>query len=202
MPETEKKRGGCLRTLGIVLVAVLLSVAASVWAVKTFVFPSNFKPVELSADEEKELAAKLGFLEPETYSEAPEDRSIRFSERELNAMIARNTDLAERVAIDLSKNMISAKVLIPMDEDVPVVGGKTLRVKAGLEMSLVAGTPKVVLKGVTVMGLPLPKAWLGGIKNIDLMQEFSGEGGFWQTLFNGLEELSVEDGEMKLRVKE
>jgi hypothetical protein len=202
MPESEKKHGGCLRTLGIVLVAVLLSVAASVWAVKTFVFPSDFKPVELSAKEEQELAEKLGYLEPEAYSEAPEDRSIRFSERELNAMIAKNTDLAERVAIDLSKNLISAKVLIPMDEDFPVLGGKTLRAKAGLEMSLEAGTPKLVLKGVTVMGLPLPKAWLGGIKNMDLMQEFSGEGGFWQTLFSGLEELNVEDGELKLRVRE
>jgi len=201
MPETEKKRGGCLKTLGIVMVAVLLSVAASVWAVKTFVFPSNFKPVELSPDEEKELSAKLGYLEPEAYSEASEDRSIRFNERELNAMIAKNTDLAERVAIDLSKNLISAKVLIPMDEDFPVLGGKTLRAKAGLEMSLEGGSPKVVLKGVTVMGLPLPKAWLGGIKNIDLMQEFSGEGGFWQSLFDGLGELSIEDGELKLRVK-
>ncbi len=202
MPENTKKRGGCLRTLGIVLVAVLLSVLASVWAVKTFVFPSNFKPVELSPDEERELAAKLGYLEPEAYREDPDDRSLRFTERELNALLARNTDLAERVAIDLSKDLISAKVLVPMPEDFPMLGGRTLRAKAGLEMKLRDGNPEVVLKGVTVMGLPLPSEWLGGLKNVDLMQEFSGEGGFWRTLFGGLEEFQIEDGELKVRVKE
>ena len=202
MSDNAKKRGGCLRTLGFVLLVVLLSVAASVWAVKTFVFPSDFEPVELSPDEERELAAKLGYLEPEAYREDPEDRSLRFTERELNALLARNTDLAERVAIDLSKDLISAKVLVPMPKDLPMLGGRTLRAKAGLEMKLRGGNPEVLLKGVTVMGLPLPNEWLGGLKNVDLMQEFSGEGGFWQTLFGGLEEFRIEDAELIVRVKE
>jgi hypothetical protein len=202
MSDDSKKRGGCLRTLVIVLVAVLLSMFASVWAVKTFVFPSDFKPVELSASEEKELAAKLGYLEPEAYRENPDDRSLRFTERELNAMLANNTNLAERVAIDLSRDLVSAKILIPMDDDFPVLGGKTLRAKAGLELSLKDGRPEVILKGVTLMGLPLPNDWLGGIKNTDLVDELSGEGGFWQSLFKGIEELRVEDGELILRVRE
>jgi len=74
MTENQKKRGGCLKTFGIVLVVGLLLVAASAWAVKTYVFPSNFKPVELSAAEDRQLAAKLGYLEPEAYRENPTDR--------------------------------------------------------------------------------------------------------------------------------
>ena len=86
MNENEKKRGGCLRTLVIALVALLLLAAASVWVVKAYVFPSDFKPVELSAEEEQALAAKLGYLEPEAYRENPDHRSLRFTERELNAI--------------------------------------------------------------------------------------------------------------------
>ena len=63
--ENGKRRGGCLKTFVIVLVTVLLLAAASVWVVKAYIFPSDFKPVELSADEDRELAAKLGHLEPE-----------------------------------------------------------------------------------------------------------------------------------------
>jgi len=196
----EKKRGGCLRTLLIMLVTVVLAVVASVWVVKTYVFPSDFKPVELSADEERELAAKMGYLEPEAYSERPEDRTIRFSERELNALLAEHTDLAERVAIDLSKDLISAKVLIPLDEDLPVLGGKTLRAKTGLEIRMAGDRPEVILKGVTIWGLPLPDEWLGGLKNTDLAQEFGG--GFFGALFGGIEDMRVEDGKMVIRVKE
>lgn len=202
MPDTEKRRGGCLKTTLITLAVLLLLAVVSVWAVKAYVFPSDFKPVELSPKEEQALAAKLGYLEPEAYRENQGDRDLRFTERELNALLARNTNLAERVAIDLSRDLISAKILVPMDEDFPVLGGKTLRAKTGLELSLKEGRPVVVLKGVTIMGLPLPGAWLGGFKNVDLMEEFGGEGGFLPTLFSGLEELSVEDGELRLRVRE
>jgi hypothetical protein len=184
------------------LLTVVLAVIASVWAVKTFVFPSEFEPVRLSPDEERVLAEKMGYLEPEAYNERTGDRSLRFTERELNALLAKNTNLAERVALDLSKDLISAKVLVPVDEDFPVLGGRTLRAKAGMEMAMRNGKPQAILKGVTVMGLPLPNEWLGGMKNADLLGEFSGEGGFWQTLFSGVEDLRIEDGEMLIRVKE
>ncbi|MCI5139928.1 MAG: arginine N-succinyltransferase, partial [Candidatus Electrothrix sp. AR1] len=60
----------------------------------------------------------------------------------------------------------------------------------------------VVLKGVSVMGVPIPNAWLGGLKNIDLMQEFGGEPGFWQSLGEGVESIQVRDGELYVKLKE
>jgi len=35
--------------------------------------------------------------------------------------LATNTDLAHKLAIDLSKNLASAKLLVPLDPDMPVL---------------------------------------------------------------------------------
>ena len=56
-------------------------------------------------------------------------------------LLAKNTDLADKVAIDLSPGLVSARILIPIDSDVPVIGGKTLRLKTGLSYSFAGGKP-------------------------------------------------------------
>ena len=141
-------------------------------------------------------------LEPEPYSENPEKREINLTEKELNALLANNTDMAKRLAIDLSSDLASAKMLIPMQDDFPVLGGKTLRVNAGLGMSFANDRPVVILKGVSVMGVPIPNAWLGNLKNVDLVQEFGLESGFWKTFAAGVEYINVQDGMLQIKLKE
>jgi len=51
-------------------------------------------------------------------------REISYSERELNTVLARDTDLEDRLVIDLSDDLISAKLLLPLDEQFPFVGGE------------------------------------------------------------------------------
>ncbi|MDR4508185.1 MAG: hypothetical protein MRJ65_08115 [Candidatus Brocadiaceae bacterium] len=192
-------------------------------------FPKEFIPVKLSFGEEQALNAKLEVvtqkaneshsaqtkqkekrlreeiekpLVPEVYSELDANREITFTEKELNALLARNTGLAKRVAIDLSDNLISAMVLVPVDEDFPVLGGKTIKVKTGVELSYRNSRPVVVLKGVSVMGVPLPNAWIGNIKNIDLVQQFGGKESFWETISDGIEHIQVEKGRLTARLKE
>ena len=121
----------------IVLITVLVSVAITFWVVRTWIFPAEFSPVELSVKEEQVLEDKLQrfdtlqtgrtrgsakavkrnrdnaadgdetveleVLEPEAYSEEGADRSITLSGRELDGMLAKNTDLARKLAIDLSE---------------------------------------------------------------------------------------------------
>ena len=53
-----------------------------------------------------------------------------------------------------------------------------------MELRFVGNKPRAVLKGIRVWGVPLPKAWIGNMKNVDLVKEFGGAGGFWQA-FNG-----------------
>jgi len=215
--NNEKKRG-CLRTLGIMLITVILSVIATVLVINYVLFPKQLEPVELSQKEESRLNQKLKrfglptlpasageqapALEPEPYSEANAKREINFSEKELNAMLAKNTDLADKVAIDLADNLASAKMIIPLDPDFPVLGGKTLKVNAGAELAYANGRPIVVLKGVSVWGVPIPNAWLGNLKNVDLVKEFGGDEGFWKSFADGVENISVIEGQLQIKLKE
>lgn len=143
-----------------------------------------------------------GPLQPESYSEKGASREISFTERELNAMLAKNTDLATKMAIDLADNLISARLRIPVDEDFPFFAGKTLRAAAGVELAYRDKKPVVILKGVKLMGVPIPNAWLGGLKNIDLIQEFGGEEGFWKLFSDGVESIETKEGELHITLKE
>lgn len=213
-----------LKIVAIVVFASLISTLVAIAVVKTYLFPNEFKPVTLSAKEEHALEAKLegldpsqrsrllhtrqptgaknGRMEAEPYSEAGATREIILSERELNALLAKNTELASRLAIDLSKDLASAKLLIPLDEEFPILGGQTLKVTAGLEMSYANGRPVVVLRGISLWGVPLPNAWLGNIKNVDLVSEFGAERGFWQAFADGVDEIEIGEGTLRIRLKE
>ena len=226
----SKKRFSGFQVLLIILGVILATFVLTLFSVRYFLFAKPFEPVELSQQEAQRLDHKLdrlerssgialqdlaggdeseqdeftaeGRLKPEPYSEAGADREVHFSEREVNALLAHNTDLARRLAIDLSHDLVSARVLIPFDPDFPLLGAKTLRVKAGLELASLNGKPVVKLKGVSLMGVPLPKAWLGGLKGLDLVQTYGSEEGFWQAFSEGIEEMTVREGELVLRLRE
>lgn len=220
----QKKRQGFsgLQVIGMVVASMVIAILATGFVIKLYLFPSPFKPVELSPKETQQLSAKLekfegfnaqaatkeseytndGRLQPEKYDEADMSRTINFTERELNAMIAKNTDLAEKLAIDLAENMVSIKLLIPLDPDFPMLGGKTLKVKAGTELAYRDGRPIIKLKGISLMGVPMPNAWLGGIKNIDLIKEFGTDEGFWKSFADGVDSISVEEGSLQIQLKE
>ncbi len=212
--------------LWIILATILITGGATYWIVRTYVFARDFKPVVLQQKEVVVLnnkLKKLGFspetgsenriaerktnfdsegrLIPEVYSEARASREISLSERELNALLAKNTDLARKLAIDLSDNLMSAKLLVSVDQDFPILGGKTLRVTGGLEIAYENNKPIVVLRGVSIMGIPIPNAWLGGMKNIDLVKEFGTSEGFWKAFSDGVENIHVEDGRLLISLK-
>ncbi len=231
-PGTRSAGFTKLQVVGIVLATIAITVGLTWWVLRTYVFPTEFEPVELSLREERVLDAKLRRLgiepapreeatgapvrdatkgapardaprlEPEPYSEDPADREVGISERELNALLAHNTNLAERLAIDLSDDLASAKLLIPVDPDFPVMGGRILRVHAGVELRVAQGSPVVILRGISLMGVPLPNAWLGNLKQVDLVERFGGQGGFWSAFAAGIEEMEVREGELKLVLKE
>ena len=117
-------------------------------------------------------------------------------------MLARNKDLANKLAIDLSDNLASALLLVNLDPTFPVIGGQTLKVTAGMEFSLAKGKPSAILKGVSVWGVPIPNAWLGNMKNVDLFTEFGQAGGFWQAIQEGVESVEVKEGKLQIKLKE
>jgi hypothetical protein len=202
----------------IVLVTIAVTAGVTYWVLSQYLFLKEFKPVQLKPGEEQVLDRKLRVigvevrdagagaetapLEPEAYSEIGASREVSFSERELNAMLARNTDLARKLAIDLADDLVSARLLVPLDADFPMLGGKTLRVNAGVELAYQENRPIVVLKGVSLMGVPIPNAWLGNLKNVDLIQEFGADQGFWKSFADGVEYIHVEEGRLLVKLKE
>ncbi len=220
-PEGRKLRSGILKTIGIALLAAAL--LAVLW-VRHNIYASEFTPTKLGPREQAVLKAKLERLEkaaekehalekewrfppdsslkPEPYSEKDSRREINLTEKELNALIADDPEVAKRVAIDLSDDLVSVKLILPVDREVPVLGGKTLRIHAGVVLAYEKGRPVVALKGVSLGGIPLPNAWLGYLKNRNLVEEFGDEGGFWQLFSEGIEDLRVEEGHIRIRLKE
>jgi hypothetical protein len=229
-PQHAPRRSG-MRLFLIILATIIVTIGVTYWVLRTWVFPSEFTPVTLSIKEEQVLNRKLerldslqsantrgyakarqgkesqgdqgaDYLEPEAYSEEGADRSISLTERELNALVAKNTDLAHKLAIDLSDNLMSAKLLIPVDQDFPIMGGQILKVRAGVELAYRDTRPIVVLKGVSIMGVPVPNAWLGGLKNIDLIEQYGTDAGFWKAFADGVDNINVADGKIRIQLKE
>lgn len=209
-----------------ILLAILLTLL-TVWILNTVLLPSEFKPVKLNTKEQQVLDEKLQRLErfqtqadrrasrsrpfpketddaltPEPYTEEGASREIRLSEKELNALLAKNTDLATRLAIDLSDNLASAKLLVHLDEEFPLLGGNTVKLTAGAELAYAEGKPVIKLRGISVWGVPVPNAWLGGIKNVDLIEEFGQEPGFWKAFADGVEAIEVKQEHLLIRLKE
>lgn len=143
-----------------------------------------------------------GEIQPELYTEDNAKRRIELTERELNALLAKNTDLAEQLVVDLNDNLASIKLLVDLDPDFPFFGGKTLKVSGATELSYQNNRPVIVMKGVSVWGVPIPNAWLGGLKNIDLIDEFGGNDGFWKSLADGIEDIRVQDGKLFIQLAE
>ena len=214
--NTSNRSISALHLLLMFLLIVVISVGITAWLIMSDIFVSEFTPVTLNMDESRALNKKMeklgvddlssktknnGGLTPERYTESDDKRFISLTEKEVNALLAKNTDLANKLAIDLSENIASVKFLIPLDDDFPMLGGETLKVTAGVELQYKNKKPVVIIKGISVWGVPIPSAYLGGLKNVDLINEF-GESGFWKSFSDGLNDLSVQDGSILIHLKE
>ncbi len=223
LPEKES-RSGCLRILGIASVIALIIVLLVAGWVKYNIYASKLTPTELNEKEKKVLNSKLSLLmasaqkdhsaksqgtrttaedlKPEPYSEVGAKREISLTEKELNWMIADEPEVARKVAIDLSEDLVSVKLVIPMDEDILILGGKTLRLNLGLILSYENNKPVVAIKGVSIGGIPMPNAWLGYMKERNLVEEFGTETGFWKLFSEGINNLAVKEGHILISLKE
>ncbi|MFT6257626.1 MAG: hypothetical protein ACJAT8_002166 [Cellvibrionaceae bacterium] len=230
-PLSLQRGASGAKLLLIIAATMLVTAGLTFFTIRTYIFPSPLTPVSLNAKEEQQLDQKLtrlGWqveprsavtassgdsrttdnvsadsdeLTPEAYREFDADRQVIFSEKEVNSMIGRNPDFAQRVAIDFSDNLASAKMLIPIPDDFPIMAGEILRVNTGLDIHLDANRrPVVALVGVSLMGVPIPNAWLGNMKNVNLVGEF-GDRGFWNAFADGVDDIQIRDGELSIKLR-
>jgi len=106
------------------------------------------------------------------------------------------------LVIDFSEDLASARLILPVDPDFPVLGGKTIKASAGVELSFRSGRPLVILRGISIWGVPIPNAWLGNLKNVDLIEKFGHNPGFWKGFSAGIKEIKVTDGHLLIILNE
>jgi len=228
-PEISQTEGSPNRFSGkqvllFVGLAVLATALVTAWWINQYLYAATFEPTRLTEAEQHSLDIKMaqlrqidesgssssnpmvflpdGPLEPEPYSEEGASREIRLTEREVNSLIAKDAEMARHVAVDLAENLVSVKLVVPVTEEMPLVGGKTLKLNFGVELSYANGKPVVAMQGISLGGVPLPSAWWGDIKHINLVEEFGGPGGFWDQFAKGVEDLHIQNGQLHITLKE
>jgi hypothetical protein len=132
----------------------------------------------------------------------PGSKVLKLTEREINGLLNCNTDLGKSVRLEFAQDAINAYVVVPIPQDVPVMGGKMFRARGRFRVSIGnGGTPFAILEDVTVYGLSLPKAWLGGLKGENLLENAVGERN-GSPVLKGIKSLKVEPGALVLEVED
>ncbi len=104
--------------------------------------------------------------------------------------------------IEFAKDAVNAYLAVPIPKDFPIGGGKMFRARGRFRVSLGnGGQPYAVIEDVTVFGLSLPNAWLGGLKGQNLIGEAMGERKGSPAL-RGIKNLRIEPGAMVLELED
>lgn len=217
--EKKKPNVVLLGCGGLLLLVLLLvaTVAAAVWWIQR-----PIRPVVLSPDEKVTVEKKIQEIEgggiplngqaasalsptptpklnlrPDPRAYEAGSKKLVLTEREVNGLLNLNTDLGDKVRLEFAQDAINAYMAIPIPEDFPIGAGTTLRMRGRFRVSIGGeGKPYAVLEDVTIFGLSLPKAWLGGIKGENLLGDALGGG----RGIEGIKSLKVEPGALVLEV--
>lgn len=208
--------------LPVILTLVIVFLLAAVFWVKQNLYAKPFDPTVLTPAEKQILDNKLAKikkpvqnqnggaekivytvkrLDPKPYTEADSKREITITEKELNSLIT-DPVLAKRVAVDLSDDLLSVNMIVPLNEEFPMLGGKRLKFSFGTTLAYRDNSLIVAMRGVSLGGVPLPAAWWGDIKNRNLVTYFDGSNGFWQKLSAGVSDIKIIESQMFIKLKE
>ena len=195
---TPRKRRRWWLWIGGGLLAFVLLIVATV-AITIWWIQRPIKPVVLSAAEKQAVETKLEQMRSapvvgrdDRPSSAPRANSspnstpvrvyqaggkeLRLTERELNGLLNANTDLGRTVRLEFDTDAINAYFAVPIPTNFPVGGGRMFRARGRFHLALSKDqAPVAMLEDVTVLGLSLPKEWLGGVKGKNLLADAMGE---------------------------
>ena len=130
----------------------------------------------------------------------PGSKVLKLTEREVNGLLNANTDLGKSIRLEFAQDAINAYLAVRIPDDFPIGGGKMFRARGRFRVSIGNGQPYAILEDVTVFGLSLPKAWLGGIKGENLLGQAMGDQK-WKGI-KGIKSLRVEPGALVLEVED
>jgi hypothetical protein len=215
----RKKRRWLLYTFGTLCALALVTVATVVLTVWWLQRP--LKPVVLSAAEKAAVEAKLQSLNDAANASHPSGASavaganvvpdppyqpgtnvFTLTDREINGLLNANTEFGQNIRLEFGRDAINAYFAVPIPQDSPIAGGRMIRARGRFSLSLSNGSaPRAVLEDITVFGLSLPKAWLGGLKGENLLSDVMGkEDG--APLFPGIKNLRLQPGALVIEVQD
>ena len=132
----------------------------------------------------------------------PGSKVFTLTEREINGLLNANTDLGNAVRLEFTRDAINAYLVVPIPKDFPIGGGKMFRARGRFSISLGQDAPPhAILEDVTVFGLSLPKAWMGGLKGENLISDAMGKRN-GSPVFRGIKNLRIEPGALVLEVED
>jgi hypothetical protein len=132
----------------------------------------------------------------------PGSKVFKLTEREINGLLNANTDLGECVRLEFARDALNAYVAVRIPQDFPIGGGQMFRARGRFRLSLGnGGTPYATLDDITIFGVSLPNAWLGGLKGQNLISEATGERN-GSPVLQGIKSLRIEPGALVLEVKD
>jgi hypothetical protein len=130
----------------------------------------------------------------------PGSKTLKLTEREINGLLNANTDLGKTVRLEFAQDAINAYVAVRIPDDFPVGGGRMFRARGRFRVSIGnGGKPYAILEDVTVFGISLPKAWLGGIKGENLISD-AVAGNSQSPIMRGIKSLRVEPGALVMEL--
>jgi hypothetical protein len=213
----SRRKRKFLIAAAVILGTAGLAVAGSAWWVKHNVYASSFKPVMLTSTEQKTLDDKMTALQnaatapaapaaQEQEAKAAEEtakRTLMLTEKEVNAKLAAQ-GLGEQFSVEFGEGNAAVTALLPVDKEFPVLGGSTVRLRFAFDAKMSAEKKFMLsLKDVSIGGVPMPNAWLGMAKGVNMFtdESFAKEPAL-KAFADGIRDFSLSQGVMKIILNE
>jgi hypothetical protein len=212
-PPVPAGKGSSCLVRGLAVAGVLLvAVGVLLWW-----YHRPIRPVVLTPPELEVVEAKVAALQPPdepladppladaggetiTPEYQPGAREIVITERELNGLLNAHTNMGDQVVFQFVPGAVLARIETPLDENIPIIGGRKLRARAKFSVDTSADSPSLALDDLTLWGISIPNDWLGGIKGRNLLGEVLGAAD--GAGIPGLESVTLERGRLVLQLKE
>jgi len=194
LSKPPRKRRKFLIILAVSVLLIISAGAAYYWW-------SNrpIQPVVLNAAEQRALDTKIEAVQERTYERG--EKILVLTEKEVNALFHKNTGLGDKVRLEFAHNAIHARIRTDLDEDIPIVGGRTLKAKARFKLTDENNHPAIILDDLTVWGISLPNAWLADLKGRNLLGEL-GINSSKNRFARGIEDIQVDNGKITIKLAE
>ncbi len=214
-PPLAPRRGRLLLTLlATFLAGGLIAGGGAYWWFKRHLDARALEPVQLAEAEARAFETKLQTLAAAGESVAnpgtepglatADERTLQISGREINAFLA-DRGLGENIRVELARDLLHVAMIVPIpaDSGLPLLAGANLRLRFSLNAACdpLAG-PRFAIRDVRLGGVPLPDAWLGGIKGLNWVDQNLKQDPGVQRFLSGIQDLEVRPEGIRVRLRE